>query len=155
MNAKTLAKTHPHGRLNVRRRRPKARGRRRRSRARSGLVREVVLGGRAIPYRIDRSYDIPYVGGISRDGRTVYVDRKAYPALLARGVLPGLIEHERVEGILLRRGMQYPDANRIANLCHIDRQRDAWAMRLNQTNSSRQRGRAPWRAVRAESAVRA
>src|ERR1700694_2338922 len=72
------------------------------------------LRGRSIPYRVDRSYDIPYLGGISRDGRTVYVDRKAYPALLAQGVLPGLIEHERVEGILLRRGMQYPDAHRIA-----------------------------------------
>src|ERR1700680_2858421 len=47
------------------------------------------LRGRSIPYRVDHSYDIPYVGGISRDGRTVYVDRKAYPALLAQGVLPG------------------------------------------------------------------
>ena len=72
------------------------------------------LRGRSMPYRIDRSYDIPYVGGISRDGRTVYVDRKAYPALLAQGVLPGLIEHERVEGILLRKGMAYPDAHGIA-----------------------------------------
>jgi hypothetical protein len=72
------------------------------------------LRGRSIPFRVDCSHDIPYLGGIARDGRTVYVDRKAYPALVAQGVLPGLVEHERVEGILLRRGVRYSDAHRIA-----------------------------------------
>ncbi len=51
--------------------------------------------------------DMPYVAGSSADLEHVYVDQHAYPIILKAGLLPGLIEHELVEGILERHGWSY------------------------------------------------
>jgi hypothetical protein len=74
-----------------------------------------VKAGLAIKFDVDHSYDIPYVGGVSKDGKTIYVDRRAYPSLKRLGLIPGLVRHEQIEGILLRTGKYlYRGAHEIA-----------------------------------------
>ena len=65
--------------------------------------------------RVDSSWDIPYVGGVSLDNSTVYVDRHAFIWITRNGYLPALIAHEHVEGILMAHGWQYELAHHIAN----------------------------------------
>ena len=78
-----------------------------------------VARGLATTFAIDRTKDIPYVGGVSRDGRTVYIDRH-FPRRLNVGarlvdLSPGLVRHEQVEGALLRTGRySYPAAHELA-----------------------------------------
>jgi hypothetical protein len=55
--------------------------------------------------KIDRSYDLPYLGGYSRDGRTVYIDRH-FPASVKIGgkdvnAVPFIVLHEHGEKTLL------------------------------------------------------
>ena len=52
-------------------------------------------------------FDLPYVGGSSEGTERIYVDRHAYPVIVKAGLLPGLIKHELVEGILLDHGWKY------------------------------------------------
>lgn len=67
---------------------------------------EALRGISAHPTRTDRSYDIPYLGGYSEDGRTIYLDRRL-PKLLSLPdrrkfcPYPFLLVHERVEKWLL------------------------------------------------------
>ncbi len=68
---------------------------------------------------LDRSYDIPYLAGYSRDGRTIYIDREL-PRTYAVGrkrvsVDRFLILHESVEKTLLDQlGLHYQHAHQIA-----------------------------------------
>ena len=55
--------------------------------------------------KIDRSYDLPYLGGYSRDGRTVYIDRH-FPASVKIGgksvnAVPFIVMHEHGEKTLM------------------------------------------------------
>lgn len=72
--------------------------------------------GRAIKYVIDHSHRIYYLGGSSNDGSKVYVDEEQYPKIKKLGLLEGLIEHEVVEGILLRsKKYDYAGAHELAS----------------------------------------
>ncbi len=51
--------------------------------------------------------DLPYIAGSNAELDHVYVDQHAYPRIVSVGLLPGLIEHELVEGILLMHGYNY------------------------------------------------
>lgn len=68
---------------------------------------------------IDKKHDVPYLGGISRDGRTVYIDRHL-PASLKLGKLsmnpvPFLCTHERTEhAIMTSLGLKYEAAHKLA-----------------------------------------
>ncbi len=57
--------------------------------------------------RVIYDCDLPYVAGSDTDVDRVYIDRHAYSAIKDAGLLPGLIEHELVEGILERHGWNY------------------------------------------------
>lgn len=72
--------------------------------------------GRKIKYTIDHSHRIYYLGGSSIDGSKIYVDEEQYPSIKRLGLLAGLIEHEVVEGILLRHGgYDYAGAHELAS----------------------------------------
>jgi hypothetical protein len=69
--------------------------------------------------RLDRSFDIPYLAGYSRDARTVYIDRHLPRSFVTRGrrvkTDPFLILHEAVEKSLLDElGLHYQHAHQIA-----------------------------------------
>ena len=55
--------------------------------------------------KIDHSYDIPYIAGYSKDGRTIYIDRhlpRSFRSWTSRVyVTPYLVTHEIVEKALL------------------------------------------------------
>ncbi len=57
--------------------------------------------------RVIYDCDLPYVAGSDTDVDRVYIDRHAYSAIKDAGLLPSLIEHEVVEGILERHGWNY------------------------------------------------
>ncbi|MBI3872625.1 MAG: hypothetical protein HY304_06085 [candidate division Zixibacteria bacterium] len=76
---------------------------------------------RAILSRVtlDRTRDIPYLAGYSRNGRTIYIDRHLPRSFMARGkrvsVDRFLILHEAVEKSLLDQlGLRYQHAHQIA-----------------------------------------
>ncbi|PWB68226.1 hypothetical protein C3F09_12040 [candidate division GN15 bacterium] len=69
--------------------------------------------------RLDRTYDIPYLAGYSRNGRTIYIDRHIPQTFVSRGkrinVDHFLILHEAVEkALLVRLGLVYQHAHQIA-----------------------------------------
>ena len=70
--------------------------------------------------RLDRSHDVPYLAGYSRDGKTIYIDKdlpKTFAAPGGRRVAVDryLILHEAVEKALLDGlGLSYPHAHQIA-----------------------------------------
>ena len=69
--------------------------------------------------RLDRSYDIPYLAGYSRDGKTIYIDKDLPKSFSANGVRVAvdrfLILHEAVEKTLLDSlGLVYQHAHQIA-----------------------------------------
>lgn len=68
---------------------------------------------------LDRGWDIPYLAGYSRDGKTVYIDRHLPESFESEGkrhfVDPFLILHESVEKALLDElGLVYQHAHQIA-----------------------------------------
>lgn len=74
---------------------------------------------REIPFRVDRTYDIPYIGGYSLDGGVIYIDRDLPRALLLGGrkvdVLPFIITHERIEKALIGcLSFKYDEAHKLA-----------------------------------------
>jgi hypothetical protein len=77
------------------------------------------------PPRVDPHWDIPYVGGVSLDNSVVFVDRQAFGWIVHSGFLPGLVEHEHVEGILMRHGWEYWPAHYIANAAEQAKYRKA------------------------------
>src|SRR5436190_9428879 len=69
--------------------------------------------------RVDRSYDIPYIGGYSLDGRTVFIDRhlpRTFRWLMKTvRIEPFLLTHEIVEKSLLDElRLHYIHAHQIA-----------------------------------------
>jgi hypothetical protein len=69
--------------------------------------------------KIDHSYDIPYIAGYSKDGRTIYLDRhlpRSFRSWTSRVyVTPYLVTHEIVEKALLDEvGLHYLHAHQIA-----------------------------------------
>lgn len=72
------------------------------------------------PRAINRSFELPYLGGYSQDGRTVYFDRRVPIAAIKIGrlfvnVLPFLITHETVEKALIDLyGYKYQAAHEVA-----------------------------------------
>jgi hypothetical protein len=69
--------------------------------------------------KLDRSHDVPYLAGYSRDGKTIYIDRHMPRSYRYRGRTietdPFLILHEEVEKTLIDRlGLHYLHAHQIA-----------------------------------------
>ncbi len=69
--------------------------------------------------KLDRSHDIPYLAGYSRDGKTIYIDRHLPKTFRYRGkdiaVDRYLILHEEVEKTLIDQlGLHYLHAHQIA-----------------------------------------
>jgi hypothetical protein len=69
--------------------------------------------------KLDLTWDIPYLAGYSRNGKTIYIDRHIPRTFLSRGrridVHSFLILHEAVEKALLARlGLVYQHAHQIA-----------------------------------------
>jgi hypothetical protein len=80
--------------------------------------------------KVDRTHDIPYLGGISRDGRTVYIDRHLPASLkigrLAINPVPYLTTHERTEhAIMTVLGLKYAAAHKLATAAEERRVRRA------------------------------
>lgn len=71
--------------------------------------------------KLDFSWDVPYLAGYSKDGKTIFIDRHL-PKILKIGrkhlwVVPPLVRHERLEKILEdQRAMKYPAAHQLATL---------------------------------------
>lgn len=68
---------------------------------------------------LNRTYDIPYLAGYSRDGRTIYIDRHLPKSFTTRGrrvsIDRFLILHEAIEKALLNElGLHYQHAHQIA-----------------------------------------
>ena len=61
-------------------------------------------------YTISRQFKVPYLGGISEDGRTVYIDRDLPETLPETGIAPDkyIAKHERSEWWIMQRlGLDY------------------------------------------------
>jgi len=67
------------------------------------------------PTTTDRTHDVPYVGGVSTQGGTVYVDKHLRPTYQGHSIIPYLMVHERVEWVLMHvLGLKYQSAHKIA-----------------------------------------
>lgn len=69
--------------------------------------------------KVNRKHDVPYLGGCSRDGKTVYIDRHVPRSFTSRGrkidAEPYLILHEAVErSLLIHLGLEYQFAHQLA-----------------------------------------
>lgn len=99
-------------------------GRKRRSPGRndtlvSAEMLEKAVRGILSRVTLDRTWDIPYLAGYSRDGKTIYIDRHLPRSFTTRGrevvVDQFLILHEAVEKSLLDElGLVYQHAHQIA-----------------------------------------
>ena len=69
------------------------------------VMNDVVKSLRRRVRKVDHSYDIPYIAGYSRDGRTIYIDRhlpRSFRSWTSRVyVAPYLVAHEIVEKALV------------------------------------------------------
>lgn len=64
------------------------------------------------------TFDVPYLCGYSRDGRTVYVDRHLRSVMDGHDLLPFLLVHEKTEKALIDIfGLDYEEAHWIALHC--------------------------------------
>jgi hypothetical protein len=64
---------------------------------------------------IDHDFDVPFVAGMSKDGKTLYVDHEAFKEIKKLGYLRELIIHEMVEHLLMSQlGLPYKPAHAIA-----------------------------------------
>jgi hypothetical protein len=69
--------------------------------------------------KVDRSHDIPFIAGSSKDGKTIFIDRHLPPTfthLLKKiRIEPFIVVHEKVEKALLDElGLHYLHAHQIA-----------------------------------------
>ena len=65
--------------------------------------------------KIDKNYDIPYVAGYSKNGKTVYIDRHLTTMDDDTDITPYLIVHEKTEKALIDIfGLTYQAAHHIA-----------------------------------------
>ena len=83
------------------------------------VMREAVSAILTRPRKIDRTYDIPYVAGYSKDGRTVFIDRHLPLEMnigrVRQRIIPYLVVHEMVEKSLLdEMRLHYLHAHQIA-----------------------------------------
>jgi hypothetical protein len=75
--------------------------------------------GLAIPFAVVTDRRIPFLGGVSVDGTHIYLDAGLPPRVHVApyGMIdlrPGLIVHERWEGIFMRHGYKYAAAHEFA-----------------------------------------
>lgn len=71
-------------------------------------------------YKVDRSYDIPYAGGYSTDGKTIYIDRHFKKMMDGHNIEKYIIVHEKCEKSLINVfGLKYQQAHHIAT--HYER----------------------------------
>lgn len=85
--------------------------------------------------KFDRSHDIPYLAGYSKDGKTIYIDRHLPKSFMFRGrkveVDRFLILHEEVEKTLIDQlGLHYLHAHQIATRAEeaaVNAERVTWA----------------------------
>jgi len=73
----------------------------------------------ARPWRLDLQHDLPYLGGYSMDGHTIYIDRHLPASILVSDRLTHIrapiITHERTEKALMDAlGWGYPEAHEFA-----------------------------------------
>jgi hypothetical protein len=103
-------------------RRPKARRRRRigaDDTVMSGEMLKAAVDAILSSTRLDRSHDVPYLAGYSRDSKTIYIDKDLPRSFRANGTRVAvdrfLILHEAVEKALLDRlRLHYQHAHQIA-----------------------------------------
>lgn len=85
--------------------------------------------------KLDRTHDIPYLAGYSKDGKTIYIDRHLPKSFTFRGrtveVDRFLILHEEVEKTLIDQlGLHYLHAHQIATRAEeaaVNAERITWA----------------------------
>lgn len=66
-------------------------------------------------YKINKLYDVPYVAGYSKNGKTIYIDRHLKMMEDKIDISPYLILHERTEKTLIDLfGLDYQHAHHIA-----------------------------------------
>ncbi len=85
------------------------------------LANSKVKARLARPFKVDKSYDSPLLGGSSWDGSIVYIDRHLPKSIKINrkpvSPLPFLIEHERVENAIMNAmGYKYDPAHELATL---------------------------------------
>lgn len=79
--------------------------------ARDGLATE------RLPYTVDESFDLPFLAGYSKDGKTIFIDRHLAQAAPMIDQLPystwmmALVEHELSEKEAIDEGMTYQQAH--------------------------------------------
>ena len=67
------------------------------------------------PFKINRTYDIPYVAGYSKDGKTIFIDRHLTLTDDGVNIEPFLIVHEHTEKTLIDLfGLDYQEAHKLA-----------------------------------------
>lgn len=73
-----------------------------------------------IPFKVDRSHDVPYVAGYSKDDRVVFIDRHYKKMMGAVDTEPYIFIHEKAEKALIDTfGLKYQVAHHIAT--HLER----------------------------------
>lgn len=67
-------------------------------------------------YRVDRTYDIPYLAGYSENGKTIYLDRRFKPVMPdGTDITKFIVMRERAEkAALMTLKLKYQDAHKIA-----------------------------------------
>jgi len=70
---------------------------------------------------IVKKYDVPYIAGYSKDGKTIYVDRHLETEFEGKDIIKYLVVHEKTEKALLDLfNLKYQQAHHIA--LHVERQ---------------------------------
>ena len=73
-----------------------------------------------MPFKVDRSHDVPYVAGYSKDDRVVFIDRHYKKMMGAVDTEPYIFIHEKAEKALIDTfGLKYQVAHHIAT--HLER----------------------------------
>jgi hypothetical protein len=87
----------------------------------SGKILRAAVAAIEASVKVDRSYDIPYLAGYSKDGNTIYLDRHMDSSATKQKILiePFIILHEVVEKALERYIEPYQLRHQIA--LHIER----------------------------------
>lgn len=80
--------------------------------------------------KVNREYDIPYLGGYSKDGSVVYIDRHVPNVINGIPVMPFLKVHEVAEKAIIDIfGVKYQDAHRLASQIEkmlVEKKEIAW-----------------------------
>lgn len=69
-----------------------------------------------LPVKINRDYEIPYLGGTSFDRKRIYLDKHLPRTINGISITKYIIVHEKVESSLMDEfNLSYEDAHKIAN----------------------------------------